>query len=55
LAPEHSELMAKHEDLDVVVSSFGRAGRKGNKPAKQQVDESQEHGSGLPSNGCSIL
>jgi hypothetical protein len=49
LAPEDGELMAKDEDLDIVVPSIRRASRKGDQPAQEQVDEGEEHGSSLPS------
>ena len=39
--------MAKDENLDIVVPSIRRASHKGDQPAQEEVDEGEEHGSGL--------
>jgi hypothetical protein len=47
LAPEDCELVAKDEDLDIVVPGIVGASRKGDQAAQAQVDEGEEHGSSL--------
>jgi hypothetical protein len=47
LALEHSELMSKDEDLDVVVPGRPRPGRQADQSAQEPVDDSAEHGSNL--------
>ena len=47
LAPEDCELVAKDEDLDIVVSGIGSASHEGDQPAQEQVGEGEEHGSSL--------
>jgi hypothetical protein len=44
LALEHSELMSKDEDFDVVVPELQRPGRQSDQSAQKPVDESAEHG-----------
>jgi hypothetical protein len=55
LAPEDCELMVKHEDLDIVVPTIGRASHEGDQPAEDQVDEGEERGSSLLSDEGPIL
>jgi hypothetical protein len=44
LALEHSQLMSKDKDLDVVVPGLQRPGRQAHQSAQKPVDDSAEHG-----------
>jgi hypothetical protein len=55
MALEDGELMTKDQDLEIVVPILGRAACECDQPAQQQVEDSEEHGTGLLRNGDPIL
>jgi hypothetical protein len=55
LALEHSKLVSKDENLDVVVPGPQRPGRRADQSAQEPVDDSAKHGSSLLPDEGSIL